>query len=162
MEVRQDIRAAGVVSARHRAIWSLCSHDENEWTNVSLHQHTQGCMDGCQCHLLPLVPIIRLFYDMQSQGISPFVLKKQTDTRTQSPEYIFVCVNACILFMWCPVCGLILIQSDILKPFCCHSPTQRNCVDDHPYPWGFWYDPLELCLLMRVLPCPVGGWVQRG
>lgn len=56
------------------------------------------------------------------------------------------------------LCGaLLLIQSDILSRLAVTQQRSGTVLMTTTPPWGFWYDPLELCLLIRVLPCPTGG-----
>lgn len=75
---------------------------------------------------------------------------------------VYAFVNPCMHYAWVPVCGLLLIQSDILSRLVVTQQRSGTVLMTTP-PWGFWYDPLELCLLIRVLPCPVGrgGWQDK-
>lgn len=74
-----------------------------------------------------------------------------------------VCVHSCVHYMWALVCGLFCIQSDILSRLVVTHQHSSTVLMTTTPPWGFWYDPLELCLLIRVLPCPVGrgGWQDK-
>ena len=88
--------------------------------------------------------------------------------------YIFWCVSVCAcqecqcknpfvcVFDKGPVCGLFLIQSDILSPLAVTQQPIGTLLMTTP-PWGFWYGPLEPCLLIRVLPCSVsrGVWQDK-
>ena len=153
--------------------WDLLSHWVSEDTNVKCF------LWRFQFYTHSLVCLIQMNKELQHwrNKIAP-----STETQSSSTErkkkldrhstlvcmHFSVCECICECeFLYAPCVSPCVRPASYskwhFKPFSCHSAAQRHSVDDQPPPWGFWYDPLELCLLIRVLPCPVGrgGWQDK-